>query len=310
MLRNVPTVTLPILMANVLLYYIIFLCACRNEEKRTNEAVADPITLTPLTDSILLNGVSMNYRQYGKGDITLVFVHGWNIDQSYWDHQLTTLESDYKVITVDLPGFGQSGKNRTAWTIERYGEDISTLIDQLSLKNIILIGHSMSGDVVLEAALLNEKVIGLIGVDTFKDVGMELTEEVLAEIEGFMDMLQTNYSQIVPAYAENTLFHSSTDTAVKVRVMSDFAHSDSAIATAVLISLFEYAEKEPQRLAALEQPLYLINSDATPTYTEGLDETGADYKIVDIHATGHYPMIEKPEEFNRLLKETINRMTN
>ena len=41
---------------------------------------------------------------------------------------------------------------------------------------------------------------------------------------------------------------------------------------------------------------------------EGLNATGVAYQIIDIEATGHYPMIEKPEEFNRLLKETIQKI--
>jgi len=79
---------------------------------------------------------------------------------------------------LDLPGFGQSGKTRANWTIEEFGKDVNTLIDQLELKNVILVGHSMGGDVVLEAALNNPDIVALIGVDTFNDAGMEVTEEV------------------------------------------------------------------------------------------------------------------------------------
>ena len=72
--------------------------------------------------------------------------------------------------------------------------------------------------------------------------------------------------------------------------------------------LFEYASIEAKQLSRLNQKLYLINSDAYPTDTVGLGDSGIAYEIIDIAATGHYPMIEKPSEFNKLLKQTIQKI--
>lgn len=253
-------------------------------------------------------GVFINHSSYGEGELTLLFVHGWCIDQTYWSEQVEALSSEYRVVTIDLPGFGKSGTNREKWSIEAYGEDVNAVIEQLGLNNVILIGHSMAGDVILESALKNTKVISLIGVDNFKDVGIEFNDDLKAEINFFMDMLKSNFSEVVPAYAEGNLFHPNTDSLVKARVIKDFMNSDSTIAALSLEALYEYALIEARQLSRLKQKIYLINSDDTPTNTAGLDNTGADYEIIGINSVGHYPMLEKPEKFNTLLKQVIAKI--
>ncbi len=275
-------------------------CGSKRESSKTDNSNKE--------SQLIRNGVFLNHKQCGNGELTLLFVHGWCIDQSYWSDQINTFCENYKLVTLDLPGFGNSGKNRTDWSIEEYGKDIGFLIKQLELNNVVLIGHSMGGDVILEAALQNEKVIALIGIDNFKDVGAEFSEEVRSEIDAFITMLEENFSQVAPAFAEGSLFHSSTDSLVKRRVMNDFGSADSLAAVASLQSLFEYSSKETDNLSMLSQKLYLINSDATPTNTTGLDKTGVDYEVIEINATGHYPMIEKPEIFNQLLKQVIQKI--
>ncbi|MEM9936875.1 MAG: alpha/beta hydrolase [Bacteroidota bacterium] len=113
----------------------------------------------------------IHVNQCGQGDTTLLFVHGWGIDAEYWDEQQGFFCPGYRVVSMDMMGFGKSGKEREAYSIEAYAADVNTLIEELELKNVILIGHSMGGDVVLEAALNQPKVIAMVGVDNFKEVG-------------------------------------------------------------------------------------------------------------------------------------------
>ncbi|WP_426667288.1 alpha/beta fold hydrolase [Mucilaginibacter sp. McL0603] len=79
-------------------------------------------------------GVNIVYSDSGNGDTTLLFVHGWGINRSYWSNQVNYFSKKYRVVTIDLPGFGQSGKNRNIWNTEAYGLDLDTVISQLHLK--------------------------------------------------------------------------------------------------------------------------------------------------------------------------------
>src|ERR1700709_1870931 len=98
-------------------------------------------------------GVNIAYTDNGEGDTTLLFVHGWCINKTYWTEQSAFFSKKYRVVTIDLPGFGQSGKNRNTWDTQMFGRDIDSVISGLNLKNVILIGHSMAGDIIVEAAI-------------------------------------------------------------------------------------------------------------------------------------------------------------
>ena len=118
------------------------------------------------TQSHLGLPVSIAYERHGKADRTLVFAHGWSCNRSHWRFQVDALRMDYRVVVLDLAGHGESGSNRTVWSIANFAQDVAAVVDALDASNVVLIGHSLGGPVVLEAALLRPRqVIGVIGVD-------------------------------------------------------------------------------------------------------------------------------------------------
>ena len=94
------------------------------------------------------DSIQIAYEVHGAGDPALIFVHGWSCDRSYWKGQLETFSKNFKVVAIDLAGHGESGLGRQAWTIEAFGADVEAVVEKLGLKRVILIGHSMRGDVI------------------------------------------------------------------------------------------------------------------------------------------------------------------
>jgi len=147
-------------------------------------------------------GVDISFDQQGNGDTTLLFVHGWAINKSYWQDQVAYFRNRYRVVTIDLPGFGQSGKNRKDWSVAEFGTDVDSVMSQLNLKNVVLIGHSMSGDVVLEAAIhAPGKVLGIIGIDNFKNFG----ERPDSNFQKTTRRLSTACGKTIPLWSLNIL---------------------------------------------------------------------------------------------------------
>ena len=255
------------------------------------------------------HGVKIDYRIYGDSDTTLLFVHGWGINQTYWDPQVQYFSKKYKVVTFDLPGFGLSGKNRKNYSMEAYGDDVISLIKKLKLTQVILIGHSMGGNIILEAAVKHPKdIIGFIGIDNFKELGMEYTETDQMEINNFLNGLKENYANVASAFAEGALFAESTDTTVINRVIKDIKTSDPAAAISSIENSLRSTEREKLLMNQLQLKVLLVNSDVIPTNEEALEKYCKSHEIIPIHDTGHYPMIEKPEEFNRALQKAIDHL--
>ena len=277
------------------LLLVIILVACNSAVDRKENVTAK------------VNNTTIAYNQYGKGDTTLLFVHGWCINKEYWNDQSKYFSDKYKVVALDLPGFGRSDKNRTEWTFEKYTEDINEFIKAEKLNNVILIGHSMSGDILL---LMDtnypESVIGIVGIDNLKRPGEKFSEEESKQVEGFFAMMDSSFSGTVEVYTKGNLFTPSADTSIVNRVIKDFKNNDSVIAIKVLRSLFDVSQKEKEMMQQLKHTLYLVNSDPDTTHIDSLKKyCKASAEVVYVHGTGHYPMIEKPAEFNSALEKVI-----
>lgn len=280
-----------------------------------NEKKADPanaINVNMVNAVINVNNVNIVYDQCGSGDTTLLFVHGWCINKEYWNEQKKYFCEKFKVVTLDLPGFGQSGKNRTDWSFDQYASDINEFIKTTKPNNVILIGHSMSGDILL---LMDTKypgaIIGIVGIDNLKFPSVKYTEAETEEMEGFFTMMNKNFAGTVEGYTKQNLFPPSADAAIVNRVIADFKRADSAIAIKVLRSMADVSQREKEMMQQLAHKLYLVNSDMPPTEIDALKKScRASAEVVYVQGTGHYPMIEKPVEFNTALEKVISMMGN
>lgn len=114
------------------------------------------------------DGVPIHFDLYEGGSPVLVFVHGWCCDRHYWDAQVAAFAPRYRVVCLDLAGHGDSGRGRSRWSAGAFGEDVAAVVRQIGLAQVVLVGHSMGGPVIVEAARrLSKIVIGLIGAETW-----------------------------------------------------------------------------------------------------------------------------------------------
>jgi pimeloyl-ACP methyl ester carboxylesterase len=279
---------------------LAFFISCSENAKQVEKV--ENSTIVKTSDS-----VTLRHNIYGNGDTTLLFLHGWGINRSYWDSQVKFFSPDYKIVTVDQAGFGESDTTRQDYLFERYAKDVNELISQLELKNVVLIGHSMSGDIILETAIAYpQNIIAVVGIDNFNGVGKPFTAAEQKEVDDYVSKMEADYKTSVMAYAESSLFHKSTDTLIKERVKKDMTSGSERVSMNTFRNIIIYGQKESEKLPQLKLRLNLLNSDANPTDTAALAKyAGASYKVYPIPSTGHYPMIEKPGEFNTILSQIL-----
>jgi len=117
------------------------------------------------------DNVAISYLVQGRGKPTLVFVHGSCCNKSFWKFQVPHFAKQYKVVTIDLAGHGDSGPGRKNYTIEAFGDDVVAVVEKLQSDEVILVGHSLGGPVIIEAARrIPGIVIGCVAVDTLHDI--------------------------------------------------------------------------------------------------------------------------------------------
>ncbi len=254
------------------------------------------------------DGVLISYQTAGEGPVSLVFVHGWTCDRSYWRGQLEFFAQNHRVVALDLAGHGESGLNRDDWTLPAFGQDVVAVMDSLELKRVVLIGHSMGGPVIVEAArIAPQNVIGLVGVDTLQDPDApSMTQEaVRRSVERFEKSFKSAMRELVSA----AMFVSDSDPELKSWIVEDMASAVPEVGMGALRSTLLWpSTSRSEALAALPAPLRLINSSLFPTNSASLERYGMD--VVIMSGVGHFLMMEAPEKFNPLLASAIEEFAD
>ncbi|MEQ1505536.1 MAG: alpha/beta hydrolase [Myxococcota bacterium] len=100
-----------------------------------------------------VDGVRIAYVDSGGDLPVLLFVHGLSSSLSFWDLQLDAFRDRYRVIALDLPGFGASDRPDAPYTPPWYADTVVSFLDALGIDRVTWVGHSMGGQIGLHAAL-------------------------------------------------------------------------------------------------------------------------------------------------------------
>jgi pimeloyl-ACP methyl ester carboxylesterase len=253
------------------------------------------------------DGVEIAYEVAGAGEPTLVLVHGWACDRTFWSEQIGALSRDHRVVALDLAGHGESGSDRARWDVATLAGDVQAVADALALERAILIGHSMGGPVCLEAAArLRGRALGVIGLDTLHDAEFEIPREALA---GIAKAFETDYAATM-SQAIDSMFGPYGSRDLRDWIVERALASPKEPALALFASFPDF---DPKRaLAAAAVPVRCINAApsaqrAIPTSVEH-NSKYADYDAVAIEGVGHWLMLERPDLVNPRLREAIREL--
>ena len=91
------------------------------------------VALTPATKATaqsmeaVAGSDTISYATVGRGATTLLLVHGWSNNRTFWEPHLSTLSQSHHLVTVDLASFGESTSHRSNWTIESFADDLEAV---------------------------------------------------------------------------------------------------------------------------------------------------------------------------------------
>ena len=249
------------------------------------------------------DGSAITYGVCGQGDITIVFVHGWSCSREYWKEQVAHFAKKHKVVTIDLAGHGQSGLSRKDYTIEAFGKDVATVAEKLNLNRTILVGHSMGGPVIVEAARqMPGRVVCLVGADEFHDIEKGISEE---DVKGLIAMIEPDFVKGTQSFVRE-MFPADADPELVNWVAGDMSSADERVAISTFRNLGNYDLKSA--VEHIEMPLYSISSDFWPMNVDGNKKYVKSFKLKMMKGTGHFVMLEDAEKFNKLLEEIIKEL--
>ena len=129
----------------------------------------------------VINGLRIRYLDHGSGP-AILFIHGLGGNIESWMSVLNRMPPGYRLIALDLRGFGSSQKPSRAASVGEFADDVEGLVDYLGLEGLVMVGFSMGGVVALEAYnRMAGLVKGLVLVST-----LHVLPKAMLEISGLL----------------------------------------------------------------------------------------------------------------------------
>ncbi len=250
------------------------------------------------------DGIPIRYEASGTGEPALVFVHCWTCNRKFWDEQVDYFARYYRVVRLDLAGHGESGKGRKDYTMSAFGADVAAVVEQLGLKQVVLVGHSMGGPVSVEAEkrLGKRRVLGVVGVDIFH-TGFPMPKndkEAAAFVKPFEDDFKGHGEKFM-----RSMFTPQSDPALIERIGGMVLGTDQTMAVNALRNILAwYRSDAAAAFDRLGERLRNINADPLGTGRP------PHRSVVLIAGVGHFVAQEKPEAFNRALQAAVTQFVN
>lgn len=257
--------------------------------------------------------VALNVVEVGSGH-PVVFVHGLSQSALCWRPQFESdLTDECRLVAMDCRGHGDSEKPRDAYDdTELWAADVRAVIDALALEDVVLVGWSYGGLVVLDyvAAYGTDRLAGLGLVGAISSIGTEAAT----------DRLGAAYLDLLPGFV-------STDAEESVETMRAFVdlcvHGDLPPADRYYMLGYNVVVppyvREGLRDRTVTHDAELEALDVPVLVTHGAEDAVVDPAAAQRHVdivddaelslypeTGHAPFWEKPERFNRELRAFVD----
>ncbi|WP_433136786.1 alpha/beta fold hydrolase [Actinomadura nitritigenes] len=255
---------------------------------------------------VTVNGVRLFYEEAGGGR-PLVLLHGWGTSGRVWGAQVPDLARDHHVITLDWRGCGRSERPATGNTISGVVRDILGFIDALDLPAPVLVGSSIAGAFVIEAAHTEpDRIGGIVPVGAGVHYFSQGKDE---QMSGLLAGLRTDRAGTLAAIVPNW-FRPGTGAALHDWTVHQIL--DSGVFIDELISDQAHYDPRPY-LGELRVPVTFLHGALDAEIPREIPEEcaalipGAEAVFID--GAGHMAQQDRPDDFTRALRAAVRRMS-
>ena len=251
-------------------------------------------------ETATLDGRLIHYTTYGKGSKTVVLLHGWTCDESFWKKQTGALSKKYRVITIDLPGHGQSAPP-SVYSQDNFAHAVDAVLRSARVKSAVLIGHSLGAITARQYARIyldRARAIVMIDPPIFK---APISEGLRQFAAGFAGPAGPK------ARAEfvKSMFAESTPADIRQSILAKMAMPSEAVAVGAMNSMLEDKIWDTQPMSL---PVMMIVEGGSNTTKEPMRQLFPSLRFEKIAGAGHFLMLEKPNEINQLLLQYLKEI--
>jgi pimeloyl-ACP methyl ester carboxylesterase len=233
----------------------------------------------------------------GGTGVAVLFVHGNSGNLTQWRAQLDHVRKSRRAVAFDLRGMGMSDPARNGdYSINAMVGDVEAVTDAMHLRRCVIVGHSYGGSVVAAyAARHPERIAGVVFADSAGNVKIDP-----AQAKVFLDKIRSNKDPVVQQWFAPILKPSSD--AVKAAVLESVHNTSGDVIAGALGGILDIDMNA--LLAAYHGPRLAIAASEIES-PASLHVQFSDIPVKKMNETGHWLMMDKPDEFNALLDDFL-----
>jgi pimeloyl-ACP methyl ester carboxylesterase len=239
--------------------------------------------------AIILEDEIVHYEVLGRGR-PIIFLHGWVGSWRYWIPSMQAASMDFRAYALDMWGFGGSGKDPKRYLLSNQRDLLDKFLYELGIGKIAIIGHGLGAIVGLLYAIQYPKF-----VDRIMAIGLPLETSVL----------NPRLLQSPPNELADWLL-GSTPEAEAARIEAPKADQDAILRTINNLNSIELT-KLPERLS---NPCLIVHGMNDPAVglveKDRLDNLPSNFHFINFNQSGHFPMLDQPNYFNRLMVDFLS----
>lgn len=271
------------------------------------------ITLESVPSKYLsVDDYRIHYKEYGEGDNTLIFIHGWGCDIDAWRYQFDYFKDQYRVVFIDLPGYGESDKVVKEYTIDLFAQSVLEIIDDLEIRDPVLIAHSMGLPVAVEVLnQLNSERAVLCNIEgVYFDFPTDSIEKQQYKegLNGFVGMFKgENYKQNVEQFCQGFITETTPEN-VSDYILSTMIETPEESGFQSMKSLIDERYWGKKIINNRTTAIYANTAELSPDNEDLLREQFINMTYIEMEGVNHFLMMEKPLEVNRLLNDFVRKI--
>ena len=250
----------------------------------------------------------IRYLESGNSDNTLVLIHGLGASANRWEYVIPHFEKNYRVIVPDLIGFGYSDKPLVDYTTDFFSEFLKKFLEKLDIKNPVLIGSSLGGQIIAEYTLNNnnavKKLILISPSGVMKHSTPALDAYVMAALypnqeaaKNAFEMMSGSSKNIDPKIVEGFVKRMRLPNAKMAFMSTLLGLKNSQILT--------------EKLSSITVPTMVVWGELDPVipvkYADSIVSTIKDCRFYRMDGCGHTPYVEVPETFVKIVMEFLGK---
>ncbi len=254
---------------------------------------------------------SVHIEQSGSGGDVILYIHGNSGSVGQFNDQLQSNDGLFRQIAFDLPGCGLSFRSESPeenYSFVALKNVTLDFVQKLDYNRLMMVGHSLGGHIALEISAQVEKLMGLLifGTPPLKEP-LNIEEAFLP----FPTMGHFFSDGLDDIETEEFVESLVVNNEVEYQIKYDFQNTDPNFRVTLGKALSEpnQVKNEVSILNQIENPVFVVHGLQDPLVNlEYIKSLNSITKFYEIEQCGHYPHLEQPVEFSKIIKEVSNEV--